>query len=214
MTTREEKIRNAIAFFALEHERLVRRPLAVSFLDRYLSFLDFTSVARLGRPALGILYRTMRRGSIVTGLCEKRDDTKCFVLVPQPGGGHAVKATAAPDLSCFSSFEVDEMKRLVRINAHRAAKAIDAGDDARERTWAEIEEMATHLSREKSRHKPEEVTRMSGLTVLIQRYVKQLEELETRMKDTKHKLETVMEASRLLAEEGPWEEIPAGPANG
>jgi hypothetical protein len=43
---------------------------------------------------------------------------------------------------------------------------------------------------------------MSGLQLLIERYVRQIKELETRMADAKHKLEIVMEASRLLAEEG------------
>ncbi len=51
---------------------------------------------------------------------------------------------------------------------------------------------------------------MSNLHVLIQRYVKQLEELETRAKEVKHKLETVMEASRLLEEEGLSEDTPSG----
>ncbi|MGA2110261.1 MAG: hypothetical protein ABSH25_21750 [Syntrophorhabdales bacterium] len=47
-----------------------------------------------------------------------------------------------------------------------------------------------------------EVRTMSGLQLLIERYVRQIKELETRMADAKHKLEIVMEASRLLAEEG------------
>jgi len=50
--------------------------------------------------------------------------------------------------------------------------------------------------------KQKEATTMSGLQSLIERYVSQLKELETRMADIKHKLETVMEASRLLEEEG------------
>lgn len=50
---------------------------------------------------------------------------------------------------------------------------------------------------------------MSGLATLIERYVKQLEELESRMKDTKHKLEVTMEASRLLEEEGLSEDGPS-----
>ena len=50
---------------------------------------------------------------------------------------------------------------------------------------------------------------MSSLHALIQRYVKQLEELEVRTKDVKHKLETVMEASRLLEEEGLSEDTPS-----
>ena len=50
---------------------------------------------------------------------------------------------------------------------------------------------------------------MSGFQLLIEKYVAQIKELETRMAETKHKLEIVMEASRLLAEEGLSDEYPA-----
>jgi hypothetical protein len=53
-----------------------------------------------------------------------------------------------------------------------------------------------------------EVRTISGPQSLIERYVSQLKELETRMADTKHKLDTVMEASRLLVEEGLSDEYP------
>ena len=43
---------------------------------------------------------------------------------------------------------------------------------------------------------------MSGLQLLTEKYVTRLKEIETQMQDVKHKLETVMEASRLLEEEG------------
>jgi len=50
---------------------------------------------------------------------------------------------------------------------------------------------------------------MSSLRVLIEKYVTQMKELEGRIADTKHKLEIVMEASRLLAEEGLADEYPS-----
>ncbi len=43
---------------------------------------------------------------------------------------------------------------------------------------------------------------MSGLQLLTERYTTKLEELEAQSQDLKHKLETIMEASRLLEEEG------------
>ena len=49
---------------------------------------------------------------------------------------------------------------------------------------------------------------MSGVQSVIERYVGKIKELETRMADAKHKLEIVMEASRLLAEEGLSDEYP------
>ena len=43
---------------------------------------------------------------------------------------------------------------------------------------------------------------MSNLHLLIEKYLSQVKELETRLTDLRHKIEVVMEASRLLAEEG------------
>jgi hypothetical protein len=43
---------------------------------------------------------------------------------------------------------------------------------------------------------------MSGLHLLTGKYVSQLKELEAQLADVKHKLDTVMEASRLLEQEG------------
>ena len=43
---------------------------------------------------------------------------------------------------------------------------------------------------------------MSNLNVLIEKYMALMKELETRMAETKHKLEIALEASRLLVEEG------------
>ena len=43
---------------------------------------------------------------------------------------------------------------------------------------------------------------MSGLQLLIERYVAQLNELEARMADVNRKLEIITETSRLLEEEG------------
>jgi hypothetical protein len=43
---------------------------------------------------------------------------------------------------------------------------------------------------------------MSSLQLLTEKYVNQLKELEASMAEVKRKLEIVMEASRLLTEEG------------
>ena len=55
-------------------------------------------------------------------------------------------------------------------------------------------------------NKYKEAYTMAGLHTLMERYVAQIKELESRMADTRHKLEVVMEALRLLTEEGLSEE--------
>jgi hypothetical protein len=43
---------------------------------------------------------------------------------------------------------------------------------------------------------------MSGLNLLVEKYVTQLKELENRIAETKRRLEVITEASHLLVEEG------------
>jgi len=116
---REGKIKNAICFFAFEHERLARRPLTHTSLYKYLAFLDYATIEKTGRPALGLLYRTKGRHPlpVVTHakLHSLREDR--FIFLPQGQGRYLVAATAEPDLSSFSPFEVSEMKSLVETSS-------------------------------------------------------------------------------------------------
>ncbi len=50
---------------------------------------------------------------------------------------------------------------------------------------------------------------MSNLHILMERYINQIKDLESRMADAKRKLEVVMETTRLLEEEGLSEESPS-----
>ncbi len=205
---REEKIKNAICYFASEHERLTHKPLTDTFLYEYLAFLDYASIEKIGRPALGLLYRTKGKGPLRYGTYEKRDND-CFIFLSQGEGRYVVKATAKPDLTCFSPFELRQMKRLVETYAHRFVKAFDTSGATHTGFWKRTWGIGTNAGIDYDDvfdddffTKQKEASTMSGLQSLIERYVSQLKELETRMADIKHKLETVMEASRLLEEEG------------
>ena len=209
---REERIKNAICFFASEHRRLTGRPLTHTSLYKYLAFLDYASIEKTGRPALGLLYRTKGKHPlpVVTHakLHSLREDR--FVFLPQGQGRYLVAATAEPDLSFFSPLEVSEMKSLVETYAYRFAKAQDAGEEVRKATgfwkrrWMRANETVDFddVFDDDFFINHKEVCTMAGLHALIEKYVTQIKELETRMAETKHKLEIVMEASRLLAEEG------------
>ena len=215
---REDKIKNAVCFFASEHERLTGTSLTHTSLYKYLAFLDYASIEKTGRPALGLLYRTKGRRPLpvhtyakLHSLWEDR-----FIFLPRGQGGYLVAATAEPDLSSFSPFEVSEMKSLVETYAHRFAKARDAGEEVRKATgfwkrrWMRANETVDFddVFDDDFFINHKEVCTMAGLHALIEKYVTQIKELETRMAETKHKLEIVMEASRLLAEEGLSDDYP------
>ncbi len=217
LSNREEKIKNAICFFASEHERLTRKPLTHTFLYKYLAFLDFASIEKIGRPALGLLYRTRGGGPLPISMFGSRDKLKndCFIFLSQGEGRYIVKATAKPDLTCFSPFELRQMKRLVETYAHRFVKAFDTSEATHtgfcKRTWG-IRKNAgidyDDVFDDDFFTKQKEAIAMSSLHALIEKYVSQMKELETRMADTRRKLEIVMEASRLLVEEGLSDEYP------
>jgi hypothetical protein len=131
---REEKIKNAICFFASEHEKLTRKPLSQTFLCNYLAFLDFASLEKIGRPSLGLVYSAMQRGPVPVEIYGKRDSLKndCFVFVQQDEGRYIVKANGTPDLDYFSPFESREMKRLVEIYADEFVRASDISEASHE----------------------------------------------------------------------------------
>ncbi len=141
---REEKIKNAVCFFAAEHEKRTRKPLSQTFLYKYLAFLDFGSLEKIGRPALGLIYKAMERGPVPPELYGQRDKLKneCFSFVALEESKYIVKATGKPDLEYFSSFELQEMSRLIEIYADFFVKASDISEASHEvirawkKTWA------------------------------------------------------------------------------
>ena len=91
---REERIKNAICFFASEHERVTSRPLTHTSLYKYLTFLDYASIEKTGRPALGLLYRTKGRHTLpiptYTKLHSLREDR--FIFLPRGQGRYLVSS--------------------------------------------------------------------------------------------------------------------------
>ena len=220
----ENKVRSAIAFFASEHERLTQKPLAVSSLQTYLTLLDHISLEKVGRPVFGRHFRRM--GKTLTDPLGRQETSQndCFALILQEGE-YVVKATKDPDLTYFSSLELDEMKRLVKVNAlrrvlHRQVSSLKDGtrrfddvivdfvDDTREEAQAGTENAVMDEFERDFFTKRKEVNEMTGLKLLSEKYETRLSELETQMGEVKRKLETVTEALRLLKEEGILEDDP------
>jgi hypothetical protein len=215
---REEKIKNAICFFAFEHERLAHRPLTHTSLYKYLAFLDYASIEEIGRPALGLLYLSRVRHPLPIGtfarLAKLKKDR--FVFLRRGGGRYLVKATGEPDVSYFSPLELREMKKLVETYALKCAKVCDAegaplnttGSWKRRRIRTSEGSAYDEVFNDDFSAKYKEAYAMASLRALMEKYVAQIKEFETRMADAKHKLEIVMEASRLLAEEGLSDDYP------
>jgi hypothetical protein len=200
-----EKIKNAIVFFAFEHEKGARELLTVTTLHEYLAFFEYGSSEEAECPALESQAFGMSRtpGEPCSGQATYTGDS--FLLIPQKGT-YVVKATGKPDLSRFSPFELKEMTSLVKAKVAPLAGVSHERHDPREETWAEIKKAVMDASELSFFTKPKEVDKMSGLTLLTEKYTTQIQELENKMAEIKRKLETIAEASRLLEEEGLSEE--------
>ncbi|HAR96896.1 MAG TPA: hypothetical protein DCR97_13195 [Deltaproteobacteria bacterium] len=221
----EEKIRSAIAFFALEHERLTQKPLAASSLNKYVTLLDHVSLEKVGSIVFGRHFRKIVRTLTNPRSTEEMRKDDCFTILLQDGE-YVVKATKEPDLSHFSSLELEEMKRLVKLNSLRkvlhtrfssletkGARRLgevdaDLPDNTWEEAWFEIKKAVTDASEGGVVTKPKEVDEMTGLDLLVEKYEARLKDLEAQMTELKGKLETVMEALHLLKEEGLLEDEP------
>jgi len=210
---KEEKIKNAICYFAFEHERFTGKLVTLTSLYNYLAFLDYASLEKTGHPALGLLYSMRGRHPLPVNTHARLQGLRMdpFTFLSQGKGGYLVKARQEPDLSWFSPFEKNQMKRLVETYAHRFAKAGDAAGATGlpKRRWKGAEESVGYedVFNDDFVNKYKEAYTMAGLHTLMERYVAQIKELESRTTDTKHKLEVVMEALRLLTEEGLSDEV-------
>lgn len=127
---RDEKIKNAICFFAKEHQERTHKPLSQTFLYKYLAFLDFKSLDDTGRPVLGLTYRAMKMGPVPKEIYEVRDTLKndCFIFISIGEDKYIIRPLGNPDLDYFSPYEIKEMNRLIEIFADHFVKTSDISE--------------------------------------------------------------------------------------
>ena len=98
---RNEKIQNAIAFFAKEHCKKARKPLYQTYLYKYLGFFDFLSLRETGRPAIGLVYKAMKRGPVPIEIYQDKKDTTLYKFKKDKDAELSIQPTLK-----FFSFEV------------------------------------------------------------------------------------------------------------
>ncbi|MEA1947234.1 MAG: Panacea domain-containing protein [Thermodesulfobacteriota bacterium] len=113
---KDEKIQNAIAFFAHNHKKKARRYLYQTYLYKYLAFLDFSSLKEQGFPVLGLTYRAMKRGPVPIEIYSTKEDTKKYKFIKDELGVFII-AKEKPNLNYFSPYEIELMERLIEIYA-------------------------------------------------------------------------------------------------
>ncbi len=126
----KEKVENAICFFALKHRESTGKPLAQTFLYKYLAFLDFKSLEETGHPALGLKYLAMGKGPVPIEIYSNRKTLKseCFDFRELEENKFIIIAKGRPNLEYFSPYEVKKMSELIEIYADTFVKTSDISE--------------------------------------------------------------------------------------
>jgi uncharacterized phage-associated protein len=139
---RKEKIINAVAFFAHRHQKKTRQRLYQTSLYKYLAFFDFYSLSETGHPALGLIYKAMKRGPVPVEIYDNKAETATYKF-KKDNIGEFIVVKGTPDLDYFSAYELSLLERLIEIFADRWVTSRIMSDASHEeinawrRTWAE-----------------------------------------------------------------------------
>jgi len=113
---RDEKIMNAVSFFADKHRKKTRKPLYQTALYKYLAFFDFLSLRESGRPALDLVYRAKERGPVPVEIYGNKKDTSKYKFRKDEYGEFVI-SVGSFDPDYFSPYELEIMERLIEIYA-------------------------------------------------------------------------------------------------
>ncbi len=131
----QEKIENAICFFASEHKKKTRNPLYQTFLYKYLSLFEFEILKETGDPPLGLTYKAMDKGPVPDQIYNNRDNlnSKCFRFEKRNNNEYIISSTGKPDLNYFSDYEINKMNNLIFIYAQKFVSSAMMSDISHER---------------------------------------------------------------------------------
>ncbi|OPZ75805.1 MAG: hypothetical protein BWY82_00084 [Verrucomicrobia bacterium ADurb.Bin474] len=143
----QERLENAISYFAREHKRRSGETLTSLRLYKYIALLQHWGIETHGKPVFGLTFSAMRMGPVPLEIYDKRNSLarplfkfiKYSYFKPNAefDGGWCVVANGEPDLTYFSKQEITEMNRLLEIYAHRGVSSQDMSDASHEviRAW-------------------------------------------------------------------------------
>lgn len=110
-----EKLNNAICYFASEVYKRRSQFLPQTLLYKLLSYLDFTSIEKLGVPALELKYRAYQNGPVPVDIYKNKEgyETDCFKFEKRSKRRIVLISKKEADLDYFSEFEIETMNDLL-----------------------------------------------------------------------------------------------------
>lgn len=135
-----ERIENAICFFAYEHYERTKKYLYQTYIYKYLSFFEFNVLKETGESPLGLTFKALEHGPVPMEIYNKRDETKSnlFSFDKQDDSKIIVRALKEPDLNYFSDYEIAEMDKLIDIYAKKwvTSKMMSYSSHEKIKAWA------------------------------------------------------------------------------
>lgn len=135
----QERVENAICYFAGEHRKRTHRYISQTELYKYLAFFDFRMLEATGRAPLDLEYEAMDYGPVPVDIYRNRFEQRSalYRFEKQQDNIVLVKASSKPDLDYFSAAEQTEMDNLVVIFATPGMKArtMSAASHGSIRAW-------------------------------------------------------------------------------
>ncbi len=113
---KEEKINNAICYFASEYKKRAERNICQTILYKMLAFLDFIILERTGKPALELEYKAMQKGPVPREIYDNRGipyETECFKFVRIGPQNYIIEHKQEPDMDYFSNYEKETMEEII-----------------------------------------------------------------------------------------------------
>lgn len=110
-----EKLNNAICYFAREIYKRRMEYLPQTLLYKLLSYLDFTSIEKLGVPALELKYRAYQNGPVPVDIYRNKEgyETDYFKFEKRSNRRVVVISKREANLDYFSDFEIEIMNDLL-----------------------------------------------------------------------------------------------------
>jgi len=148
---REQKIKNAIAYFASEfHNRRGYYPRQ-TWIYKFLALLDFRILKKTGIPCLGLEYNAMKYGPVPPRLYDARDElcTEKFCFVTTDDGGKRVESNEAPETDYFSDDELDVMDNILDFYAQDGVDLEKLIEDAHKeiKAWSKAWDLAVKIQK-------------------------------------------------------------------
>jgi len=112
---KKEKLNNAICYFANEVYKRRGEYLPQTLLYKFLAYLDFTSIERIGIPALELKYHAYQNGPVPVDLYQNKSryETDCFRSEARSNNRVIFISKKEANLSYFSDSEISIMNDLL-----------------------------------------------------------------------------------------------------